>query len=186
MRVRGGGGGGVKPLLEHWRKLCCTGMSGPVDINQLPEKWSDFDIYRFSMEGLPLCIHNQINGKLSALLAEFLKTSELCILMPNYSLNIPKRKKKTLLTLPHAVLSASLVPFSLLSLFSLSFSGWCLQFKAYTAHGQGLNLPSMQQRRPWGEIWLRCSKPGWKRGLIESSKWDYFTFCTTPTRLTWG
>lgn len=32
-----------------------------------------------------------------------------------------------------------------------------------------------------GEVWLRCSKPGWKRGLIESSEWDYFTFRTTPS-----
>lgn len=89
----------------------------------------------------------------------------------------------TKLKIEHQPFSASML---LLFLSSLSFGGWCLQFKAHTAHGQGLNLQSMLQRRPWGEVWLRCSKPGWKRGLIESSKWDYFSFCTTPTLLTWG
>lgn len=104
---------------------------------------------------------------------------ELCCLVLNWKLNINSYQPFSLpLCLP--------VSLSLLSLFSLSFSGWCLQFKAHTAHGKGLNLPSMLQRRPWGEVWLRCSKPGWERGLIESSKWDYFPFCTTPTPLTWG
>ena len=65
---------------------------------------------------------------------------------------------------------------------SLSFSGWCLQFKAHSAHGRGdLICRACYKGDLEGEVWLRCSKPGWERGLIESSERDYFTFRATPS-----
>lgn len=111
---------------------------------------------------------------------------ESAFLSQTKSWTFPQRIKQKLshLSSCHAFLPASLSR-SLLSLSSLSFSGWCLQFKAHTAPGRGLNLPSMLQRRPWGEVWLRCSKPRVKKRIdrIKQVKLLHILYHTHPADL---